>query len=211
MTPIRRFAGTGIAAASLAATTAPAFAHHVMGGRTPSTMVQGLLSGLGHPVIGVDHLLFIVGVGLLGGVLGRRLLVPLFFVGGTLCGAVLHLSGLNIAFAELAILASVALMAMALLHGMRLAALPTAALVAGAGLFHGYAYAESIFGAEPAPLYAYLIGFAVIQFVIAFAGGTLFRVLEARRSSLATASLRIAGAAMALFVVVALGQMAMTV
>src|SRR5262244_1869797 len=39
----------------------PAFAHHLMGGRMPSTFVEGLLSGLGHPVIGIDHLAFLVG------------------------------------------------------------------------------------------------------------------------------------------------------
>ena len=38
----------------------PAEAHHVMGGRMPSTFMEGLLSGLGHPVVGLDHLAFIV-------------------------------------------------------------------------------------------------------------------------------------------------------
>src|SRR5215510_12231222 len=42
-----------VAALSLFATSA--FAHHVMGGKTPSTFVEGLLSGVGHPVIGPDH------------------------------------------------------------------------------------------------------------------------------------------------------------
>jgi urease accessory protein len=36
--------------AGLVAAT-PALAHHAMDGQTPSTFVQGLLSGLGHPVI----------------------------------------------------------------------------------------------------------------------------------------------------------------
>ncbi|PKO63289.1 MAG: urease accessory protein UreJ, partial [Betaproteobacteria bacterium HGW-Betaproteobacteria-17] len=35
-----------------------ALAHHPMGGMTPQTLSQGLLSGLGHPVIGLDHLAF---------------------------------------------------------------------------------------------------------------------------------------------------------
>jgi urease accessory protein len=33
----------------------PAFAHHPMGGLTPATFADGLLSGLGHPVIGLDQ------------------------------------------------------------------------------------------------------------------------------------------------------------
>jgi urease accessory protein len=38
----------------------PAFAHHLMGGRTPSTFADGLLSGLGHPIIGLDHFAAVV-------------------------------------------------------------------------------------------------------------------------------------------------------
>jgi urease accessory protein len=211
MTTIRRFAVIGITATGLAASTAPAFAHHMMGGKMPSTLMQGLLSGLGHPIIGIDHLLFIIGVGLLGGILGHRLLLPLVFIAGTLGGAALHLAGFNIEFTEPAILVSVALMAVAVIKAVRLPTLPLAAIIATAGLFHGYAYAESIFGAEPTPLYAYLIGFAAIQFAIAFTAGSVFRMLDARRSSLATTGRRVAGATMALFVVVAVGQMALSV
>jgi urease accessory protein len=39
-----------------------------------------------------------------------------------------------------------------------------------AGMFHGYAYAESIVGAEPAPLVAYLFGFTMMQCGIVLAG-----------------------------------------
>jgi urease accessory protein len=39
-------------------------------------------------------------------------------------------------------------------------------LSAIAGIFHGYAYGESIFGAESTPLFAYLLGFTVIQLLI---------------------------------------------
>ncbi len=52
------------------------YAHHVMGGRMPATFAEGLLSGLGHPVIGIDHLAFIVAVGLAVGVAGLSLAMP---------------------------------------------------------------------------------------------------------------------------------------
>lgn len=39
-------------------------------------------------------------------------------------------------------------------------------LAALAGIFHGYAYGEGIFGAETTPLVAYLIGFTLIQLLI---------------------------------------------
>ena len=52
-----------LAFAALVLTAVPASAHHIMGGEMPSTFGQGLLSGLGHPVIGPDHLAFLIAVG----------------------------------------------------------------------------------------------------------------------------------------------------
>jgi len=45
------------------------------------------------------------------------------------------------------------------------------------GLIHGYALGESIYGAERTPLYAYLLGLAVIQSTIALAAMGLARTL----------------------------------
>jgi urease accessory protein len=67
-----------------------------------------------------------------------------------------------------------------------------AALLAIAGLFHGSAFGESIVGAEPAPLAAYLVGLVVIQAVLATAVALL-----ARRSVAAAIEPRLAGAAVA--------------
>jgi urease accessory protein len=47
--------------------------------------------------------------------------------------------------------------------------LPAAVLFAAVGIVHGYALGESIVGAEPSPLGAYLAGLLVIQTVIAVA------------------------------------------
>ncbi|MEO1403501.1 MAG: HupE/UreJ family protein [Cyanobacteria bacterium J06635_1] len=43
----------------------PAFAHHPFGSTIPDSWVDGFLSDLGHPVIGPDHLVFTIIVGLL--------------------------------------------------------------------------------------------------------------------------------------------------
>ena len=40
----------------------PALAHHALGGRIPSNFFEGFLSGLAHPVIGLDHLAFVVAI-----------------------------------------------------------------------------------------------------------------------------------------------------
>jgi urease accessory protein len=51
------------------------------------------------------------------------------------------------------------------------------ALFVVVGLIHGYALGESIFGAEPTPVYAYLLGLAVIQSAIALAAMVVARML----------------------------------
>src|ERR1700738_1279056 len=58
----------------------PAPAHHVMGGKTPSDLIEGLLSGLGHPVIGPEHLAFLLAVGVVVGSCGLSLALPAVFV-----------------------------------------------------------------------------------------------------------------------------------
>jgi urease accessory protein len=59
---------------------APVFAHHMMGGRTPATFMEGLLSGLAHPVIGLDHFAFLAAIGIAVGAFGLNLLLPVAFV-----------------------------------------------------------------------------------------------------------------------------------
>jgi len=203
----QRTAGVGLVGAALYATTTPALAHHVMDGQLPATFAQGFLSGIGHPIIGIDHLVFIIGVGLLAGLMGRRLLLPLAFVFGSWGGAAVHLFGLNIPFAEITILVGIALMAVAVIGNIRMPALLTAGLIAAAGVFHGYAYAESIFGAEPTPLYAYLAGFAVIQFIVAVIAASVLMLVQTRSASMAQGCARVAGGAMAGVVMVVASNM----
>jgi hypothetical protein len=70
-------ARTAFSALLVLSATAGASAHHPMGGTTPQTLWHGLLSGFGHPVIGLDHLAFVVAMGLLATPLARGALMPL--------------------------------------------------------------------------------------------------------------------------------------
>ena len=63
-----------------------------------------------------------------------------------------------------------------------------------AGLAHGYAFGESIFGAERTPLAAYLVGLVVVQSAIAIGIAYAVRARGADRASLAP---RLTGAAIA--------------
>jgi urease accessory protein len=170
----------------------PAFAHHLMGGRTPSTFAEGLLSGLGHPVIGIDHLAFLAAVGVAAGVAGLNLLLPVVFVAASAIGVALHVQGVNIPGAELMVAASVILAGALVARGAVSSAGLWAALFAAGGLVHGYAFGESIFGAETSPLAAYLIGLVVIQSAIAIG-----IAIVTRRYKVGAMAPRLAGATIA--------------
>ena len=175
----------------------PALAHHVMDGELPSTFWQGLLSGLGHPIIGIDHFAFIVGVGLTSFLVGRIALLPLFFIAGTVIGCFVHLQDFDLPGSEAAIAFS--LVVLAAIVGMR-TRIPIgliAILFAAAGILHGYAYGESIVGAEPAPLGAYVAGFALIQYGIAVVSGAALAMIVARDYLSETTAMRTAGVAIA--------------
>jgi len=144
-----------------------AFAHHAMDGRMPETFMEGLLSGLAHPVIGPDHLAFVVAVGLIAAGLANGRLLPLAFLAAMVGGVGVHLAALDLPFAELAIAGSVLLLGLLLALQARLSVVGAAALFAAAGLFHGYAYGEAIVGSEAAPLLAYLAGLVAVQYALA--------------------------------------------
>src|SRR6266508_425983 len=104
--PLRR---TILLAALLLLGTVPASAHHLMGGKAPSTFLEGLLSGLGHPLIGPDHLAFLLAVGVATGVGGLNPALPALFVAASGIGVVLHVNAVNLPGAELAVAASLLL------------------------------------------------------------------------------------------------------
>lgn len=157
----------------------PALAHHGLGGRLPTTGWEGLISGLAHPVIGLDHLAFVVGVGLLATLVARpwAVLLILGFGVSAALGTGIHLGGYDFPGSELLVTASVLLAGLVLAwetHGRPTLLL---ALVLLAGVGHGYAYGESIIGAEPAPLGAYLAGFTLIQLALSLGVYRVFEVL----------------------------------
>lgn len=153
--------------AFLLALTIPiaAHAHHPMGGRTPETLWQGLASGLAHPVIEVDHLVFVLAAVVLAIVLdGGRARSPLTFVAASLAGTLAHVAGVALPMGELWVAISLlAVTAWLWLRGRAGLATGLTGFCALAGLVHGYAYGEAIVGAEPTPVMAYLVGLSLIQ------------------------------------------------
>jgi urease accessory protein len=171
--------------------TASASAHHVMGGKIPTTFAEGFLSGLGHPVIGPDHLAFLLAIGVAVGVGGLNLVLPLLFVVASAIGVTLHVNGVNLPGAEIVVAVSVLFAGFLIARGRALPVSLWAILFAAAGLFHGYAFGESIFGAERSPLHAYLLGLIIVQSVLTV-GTALF--VRRKASGVSAIAPRLAGA-----------------
>ena len=145
----------------------PSLAHHVMGGDIPVTFLHGFLSGLGHPIIGLDHLAFIVAVGLIASLHQNAYFSPFAFLAGTLGGIALQLKFVEIHLVEFAIAGSVVLLGALVIRAKHLRVFITISIFVVAGILHGYAYGENIVGAELTPLTAYLMGLLTIQYAIA--------------------------------------------
>jgi len=143
------------------ASVAPAQAHHPFGLAEGSQLNgwQGLLSGMGHPLLGPDHLLFLLALAFVGLKRPRTWMVPLLAVG--LAGSALaQVVSLPAAWAP----GVEALVALSLvLEGLvALSVLPAAWLLPLFGL-HGFLLGGMVVGAEPTPLLAYFVGLLLAQ------------------------------------------------
>lgn len=164
--------GTRTTAATIAmlfATIVCAQAHHPMGGKLPSTFLEGFLSGIGHPVIGPDHLAFIVAIGIAAAFVPAGIRVIAAFVATSTLGVIVHAATLNVPLAEQAVALSVVLAGALIAFGQLSRLSFWQPFVAVAGLFHGYAFGEAIVGADRAVIGTYLIGLAIVASIIAFA------------------------------------------
>ena len=155
----------------------PAAAHHPMDGAMPETLWQGFASGIGHPVIGLDHLAFLLAAGVLAAALprGDAFRAMAGFLAAGMVGLTLHMAGIGLGMTEALVATSVLLTGLALLVAKRVSAPALLAGFALAGLFHGHAFAEAVIGAEATPIIAYLAGLAVIQGALILGAMTLAR------------------------------------
>jgi len=155
--------------------TLPSFAHHPFEGMEAEfSLMQGLISGFSHPIIGLDHLLFLLSIGIAGFKSPKRwtpLLLIFGFLGSSLALYFPFVSGLEL-FISLSLIFS-AFVALEILHPILI--LP---LIAG----HGYVLAESMIGAESTPLIGYFLGIFTSEILVILLGIYLLRnFIEQRR------------------------------
>jgi urease accessory protein len=172
---LTRAPSAAVLAAAALLLSGAAQAHHFMDDALPKAFLEGLLSGVGHPLIGPDHAAFIVATGFLLALVDRGMLGVLALIGGTLAGAAMHLMGSDVPAGEIGVALSVILVGVLVMARRKIELAWLAAGLAVAGVLHGHAYAETIFGAEPAPLGAYLVGFSLVQFAVAGAAFWIHR------------------------------------
>jgi urease accessory protein len=102
----------------------------------------GLMAGLTHPLVGLDHLLAMIAVGIWAGQLGGRAvwLIPLTFVSVMAAAATLASFGLLLPLMEPAIACSVLVLGLLIAGSVRLPTSAGALLVSLFAVFHGYAH-----------------------------------------------------------------------
>ena len=102
----------------------------------------GLIAGLTHPFVGLDHLLAMIAVGIWAGQLGCRAvwLIPLTFVSVMAAAATLASFGLLLPLMEPAIACSVLVLGLLIAGSVRLPTSVGALLVSLFAVFHGYAH-----------------------------------------------------------------------
>ena len=156
--PLRQAA---VAALALLLIASPAFAHHPfgMGDSGALTAWQGLLSGLGHPLLGPDHLLFLLALGFVGLQRPLRWVLPLLAIGlgGSLLSQFIPLPDAVAPWAEALVSLSLAVEGL-----IALSMAPAAWLLPLFGL-HGFLLGSTIVGAEPSPLLSYFLGLLLAQ------------------------------------------------
>lgn len=139
----------------LAALASSAVAHVDTG------QAAGFLTGLAHPISGLDHVLAMVAVGLWGAQLGAPAiwLLPVTFPIVMALGGLLGLLGVSLPGVELGIAASAILLGAAVMTERRLPLFVAAALVGFFAVFHGHAHGSALPPGQDGLLYS--LGFVV--------------------------------------------------
>ena len=144
-----------IAGALATASGAPALAHTGEGG------AGGFLAGFAHPLLGPDHVVAMVAVGLWGAFLGQPAiwLLPIVFPMVMAFGGVLGIAGVPIPAVETGIAASAIILGAMVAFAARPPLWTAAVLVGAFAIFHGTAHGREL--PDGADAVAFAAGFVI--------------------------------------------------
>ena len=153
-------------------------AHHPLAGGPMLNFSDGFLSGIGHPILGLDHLAFIFGIGLIS-YLSRNLLnYSVTFIGGTLVGLFSIIFGFFLPFYELIISFTLLILGYFIIskNNNRFKKL----IFSIFGIFHGWAYGAILSNEVKLNIdvvLGYSLGLLITQLFIIFLGFSLIKNL----------------------------------
>lgn len=166
---------------------------------TGQTHLSGLANGFLHPILGLDHILAMIAVGLLVSQRKGKVAasLPAVFIVMMLAGAAVGMSALSIPFAEQGIIGSVIMLGAVLAAGHRISNLVAATLVGLFASFHGIAHIMEIPANASGIVYA--CGFSITTIALIASGFVLGKTVPTfMTENKATYFYKIAGAALAL-------------
>jgi urease accessory protein len=186
-------------AIAIVALATPALAH------SGEALAGGFIGGFAHPIVGVDHLVAMVAVGLSGAFLGAPAiwLLPVVFPLVMAGGGVIGILGVPIPGVEAGIAVSAIVFGLMIALALRPPLWIAAGLVGVFAVFHGHAH-----GAELPPgadAVAYSAGFVIATGMLHLAGIAFGRFVRWPAGRIAV---RVAGAAIAVGGVVFLSRLA---
>jgi len=164
MTDLKQDPRVALLAVMLALVALPALAHVQQG------QAAGFLTGLSHPVSGLDHVLAMIAVGLWGAQLGAPALwlLPVTFPLVMAFGGFLGLLGIPLPGVEVGIALSAFALGLAVATSWRPPLAVAALLVAAFAVFHGHAHGTEL--PEGQSGLTYSIGFVVATGLLHLAG-----------------------------------------
>lgn len=159
---------------AIAAVAAPASVMAHAGHETTS----GLVAGITHPVMGLDHLLAMIAAGFVAARFGMKGITTISatFACAMLAGFLMALSGLSLPVVELGITGSVAVFGALIVVSRFLPNALSALIVAAFALFHGFAHGIEVPTSASAMTFA--TGFMMAVFAVTFMAGTLRLTLD---------------------------------
>jgi urease accessory protein len=155
---------------------------------------SGFASGLAHPLLGIDHVLAMIGVGILAWQIGGRALwaMPAAFLAMMAAGGLAGFAAFDMPFVELGIALSIVAVGAAIAVRQTLPTALAACLVGFFAMFHGFAHGAEVPG--DAGALGYMAGFLVASGALHVAGLGVGRFAARLRPT----ALRFGGAAIAL-------------
>lgn len=161
----------------------------------PGHEATTFLHGFTHPLVGIDHLLAMLAVGILASRFAgaARAALPSAFIAAMSIGAGIAAAGLALASVELMIALSLVVFGAAIVAARKLPTVLAAAAVAAFALFHGYAHGAEMAGSS---LLAFGAGFVLSTALLHGAG--LWLTLQARElGKRAQTAIRLSGGVIA--------------